>query len=406
MNVRRMAACAAGALALGAIGYGVVALACTRSFARRSLAGPGGDEPVSLLVPLYGDEPGLEQICARSLRSFLGTGADRIRRTRCGGYRCRSRNACGPRSPNATSPSTPARLGPSRIRKVASLLAMLPHARHGNRWCLPTATCVSIRDTERGDRAAARSEDRRGHRALCGFRERRLCRAAGRRVRQRTVRASALVVGAQAAAMHTARRLRSGVRRSKRPGARRARPAPRGRSRARETRRRVGAARRALAIRSAHDRFGCGPARVVAAQLRWHRTIRAVAPAGYVGLFLTYPIPLALLAAVLAARAGAVRSSAPRSYCDSPCVLPKRRSANRRCRRGSSRCAMRSGLRWACGLGGRRVAWRGEGLRLRCRRSRANAPRHDRPLSHDDRTHRRGACDAVARIRTTSRAAR
>jgi ceramide glucosyltransferase len=37
-------------------------------------------------------------------------------------------------------------------------------------------------------------------------------------------------------------------------------------------------------------------------ELRWHRTIRAVQPAGYAGMFLTYPVPLALLAFLLAPR--------------------------------------------------------------------------------------------------------
>ena len=35
-------------------------------------------------------------------------------------------------------------------------------------------------------------------------------------------------------------------------------------------------------------------------ELRWHRTIRGVQPAGYAGMFLTYPVPLALLALMLA----------------------------------------------------------------------------------------------------------
>jgi ceramide glucosyltransferase len=35
-------------------------------------------------------------------------------------------------------------------------------------------------------------------------------------------------------------------------------------------------------------------------ELRWHRTIRRVQPAGYAGMFLTYPVPLALLAFLLA----------------------------------------------------------------------------------------------------------
>jgi ceramide glucosyltransferase len=37
-------------------------------------------------------------------------------------------------------------------------------------------------------------------------------------------------------------------------------------------------------------------------ELRWHRTIRGLQPLGYAGMFLTFPVPLALLAFVLAPR--------------------------------------------------------------------------------------------------------
>ncbi len=39
-------------------------------------------------------------------------------------------------------------------------------------------------------------------------------------------------------------------------------------------------------------------------ELRWHRTIRGVQPAGYAGMFLTYPLPLALLTFALAPQVG------------------------------------------------------------------------------------------------------
>jgi ceramide glucosyltransferase len=48
-------------------------------------------------------------------------------------------------------------------------------------------------------------------------------------------------------------------------------------------------------------------------ELRWHRTIRGLQPLGYAGLFLTFPVPLALLAYMLAPRrrtAGAVLATA------------------------------------------------------------------------------------------------
>jgi ceramide glucosyltransferase len=43
-----------------------------------------------------------------------------------------------------------------------------------------------------------------------------------------------------------------------------------------------------------------GVARLWNHELRWHRTIRGVQPAGYAGMFLTYPLPLAFLAFLFA----------------------------------------------------------------------------------------------------------
>jgi ceramide glucosyltransferase len=37
-------------------------------------------------------------------------------------------------------------------------------------------------------------------------------------------------------------------------------------------------------------------------ELRWHRTIRGLQPLGYAGMFLTFPVPLALLAFAVASR--------------------------------------------------------------------------------------------------------
>jgi len=48
-------------------------------------------------------------------------------------------------------------------------------------------------------------------------------------------------------------------------------------------------------------------------ELRWHRTIRGLQPLGYAGMFLTFPVPLALLAFALASRrvpAGALLATA------------------------------------------------------------------------------------------------
>jgi ceramide glucosyltransferase len=101
-------------------------------------------------------------------------------------------------------------------------------------------------------------------------------------------------------------------------------------------------------------------------ELRWHRTIRGVQPAGYAGMFLTYPVPLALLALVIAprprrlatlfvaalARIALQRVSARALGVESApawLVLP----------RDLFGIAV-----WACGLGGKAVRWRGSQLRI------------------------------------------
>ena len=103
-------------------------------------------------------------------------------------------------------------------------------------------------------------------------------------------------------------------------------------------------------------------------ELRWHRTIRAVAPGGYAGLFLTYPVPLALLtwlaaprapaSALLVIAAIALRVALARSAAGAfgvpalPLVLVPLRDI--------------LGLAvWACGLTGGAVEWRGASLQLR-----------------------------------------
>lgn len=101
-------------------------------------------------------------------------------------------------------------------------------------------------------------------------------------------------------------------------------------------------------------------------ELRWHRTIRGVQPAGYAGMFLTYPLPLALLAFVLAPRpkravtlfvAALARialqrvSSRMLGVAPPPAwlVLPR---------------DLFGIVVWACGLTGRTVRWRDAQLRI------------------------------------------
>jgi ceramide glucosyltransferase len=101
-------------------------------------------------------------------------------------------------------------------------------------------------------------------------------------------------------------------------------------------------------------------------ELRWHRTIRGVQPAGYAGMFLTYPLPLALIAFLLSPHFGSaamvaiaaiarifLRRVAARALGVPPAsvwlILP----------RDLFGIAL-----WACGLGGRAVRWRGEELHM------------------------------------------
>ena len=101
-------------------------------------------------------------------------------------------------------------------------------------------------------------------------------------------------------------------------------------------------------------------------ELRWHRTIRGVQPAGYAGMFLTYPVPLALLAFLLAPRPEralalfvamlariALQRVSGRAFgvASAPAwlVLP----------RDLFGIAV-----WACGLTGRAVRWRDAQLRI------------------------------------------
>ncbi|HEV3092499.1 MAG TPA: bacteriohopanetetrol glucosamine biosynthesis glycosyltransferase HpnI [Candidatus Cybelea sp.] len=101
-------------------------------------------------------------------------------------------------------------------------------------------------------------------------------------------------------------------------------------------------------------------------ELRWHRTIRGVQPAGYAGLFLTYPLPLALLAFLIAPQ--------PKRAA----VLLAAALARVALQRASGRalgvaCASAwlvlprdlFGIAvWVCGLGGRKVRWRDAQLRI------------------------------------------
>ena len=101
-------------------------------------------------------------------------------------------------------------------------------------------------------------------------------------------------------------------------------------------------------------------------ELRWHRTIRGVQPAGYAGMFLTYPLPLALLAFLLAPR---------RERAAALVVAILARIALRRVSSKALGVAVAPawlvlprdlfGIAvWACGLAGRTVRWRDAQLHI------------------------------------------
>jgi ceramide glucosyltransferase len=101
-------------------------------------------------------------------------------------------------------------------------------------------------------------------------------------------------------------------------------------------------------------------------ELRWHRTIRGVQPAGYAGMFLTYPMPLALLAFALAPRprrlAALVVSALARlslQHVSARSLGVKPASAWLMLPRDLFGIAV-----WACGLGGNAVRWRDADLHI------------------------------------------
>jgi ceramide glucosyltransferase len=102
-------------------------------------------------------------------------------------------------------------------------------------------------------------------------------------------------------------------------------------------------------------------------ELRWHRTIRGVSPLGYAGMFVTYPIALALLAFVFATdrrRACALLALAFASR------LVLQRVAARALSVTSGAVWMIAPrdifgfALWAWGLGGSQVRWRGADLHI------------------------------------------
>ena len=102
-------------------------------------------------------------------------------------------------------------------------------------------------------------------------------------------------------------------------------------------------------------------------ELRWHRTIRGVQPAGYAGMFLTYPLPLALLAFLLAPQP---RRAATIFVAALARIALQRVSGRALGVPAASAwlvlpCDLFGITVWACGLIGRTVRWRDSQLRIK-----------------------------------------
>jgi len=371
VRLRALAAFATGTLAVAALGYAAGALLCTRSFGRRVEGPRAPAEPVSVLVPLYGDEPGLMD----NLRAFVAQDHAAPVQIVLGVHTAGDAALPVARELAAAHPAHDVTLsiGAPRIvanPKVANLLAMLAHARHD--------TLVLVDSDMRVDPAYVRTvtaplADARVGAVTClygGRSQGGLASDLGAAFVNEQFAPSALVAAALAPLRHAY-------------GATIA------------LRRATLAAIGGLAALGPHladdhvlgRRIAESGLRVVLSsyvphtlvaerdlrallrhELRWHRTIRAVAPWGYAFLFLTYPVPLALAAWACAPRRGsamivvaaalALRVALARSAACAFGVLPTK----------LTRIPLRDAfgvLVWACGLVRGGVDWRGEPLTLR-----------------------------------------
>lgn len=102
-------------------------------------------------------------------------------------------------------------------------------------------------------------------------------------------------------------------------------------------------------------------------ELRWHRTIRGLQPLGYAGLFLTFPVPLALLALALAPKSRTARLLFAGAIAGR--IALQRVAARALGVRPAPlwMIPLRDGFGlavWARGLGGHDVRWRGAPLQM------------------------------------------
>jgi ceramide glucosyltransferase len=369
MKLRALAAAAATTLAVAALAYAAGAVACTRAFARRREATTASAaEPVSVLVPLFGAEPELEA----NLRAFVaqrhaapvqvvfgvhdaGDAALPIARAVAEG---RDDVALSIGAPRTTANP-----------KVANLLAMLAHARYDVLVLVDSDMRV---EAEYVRTVTAPLADPQVGAVTCLYGGRSaggLAADLGAAFVNEQFAPSALVAGALGPLRH-AYGATIALRRATLAAA--GGLAALGPHLADDhvLGRRI--AERGLRIAlSAYVPHTLVAERNLPAlfrhELRWHRTIRAVAPGGYAGMLLTYPLPLALVAWACAPRARrsgwlplaalvvrlALAHAAARAFGVRvrPWLIPLRDAF---------------GLTvWACGLGGGDVEWRGEALQLR-----------------------------------------
>ena len=369
MKLHGLVAAGAASLALASLAYAAAAVACTRAFARRRdvpVAGPA--EAVTILVPLCGAEPELEA----NLRAFAGQRHAAPVQVVFGVHDAGDAALPIARAVAAGCDDVAISVGAPRTTanpKVSNLLAMLAHARHDVLVLVDSDMRV---DEDYVRAVTAPLADPQVGAVTCIYGGRSgggLAADLGAAFVNEQFAPSALVAGALGPLRH-AYGATIALRRATLEtagglaalGAHLADDHVLGR--------RI-AERGLRVVLSRYVPQTLVGERDVAAlfrhELRWHRTIRAVAPGGYTGMLLTYPLPLALLAWACAPRS---RRSAWLPLAALLVRLALARVASRALgvRTQPWLIPVRDafGLAvWACGLGGGEVEWRGEALQLR-----------------------------------------
>ena len=303
MKFTRALAAAFDIAAVAAIGYAAVAIVCAARFARREpeAVAEGDLPPVTLLVPLHGDEPGLEE----NLRSFALQDYPSCQMV-LGVARADDRALEIARRLAADLPDRNIEINvgevPARNPKIANVLSMMRLARND-------VLILADSDT-RVDPAYVRSVTAPLREPAVGAVT---CPFAGYHDGTLSARLGAMFINEQFIPSVLVNRLLGPARHCLGPT-----------NAVRSAVLSAIGGFEALAPHLADDymlgnRVAARGLRVVLSpyvvqtivsdpslavlwnhELRWHRTIRGVQPAGYAGMFLTYPLPLALAAFLLA----------------------------------------------------------------------------------------------------------